>query len=119
MMSYDFAVWAGDRPEDDAAATDTFADLCERYLDAAAAPPPKPVITEFITDLLSHWPDLSIDNFETSPWAVSGVANSGRGPFAYFCMNRSLAAAPLAYAAELARRMNLVCYDPQTRKLLP
>lgn len=116
-MSYDLAVWEGNRPTDNAAAADMFADLYERYIEADVAHPPTPVIREFIADLLSHWPDLTVDNFETSPWTVSGMADSGRGPLAYFGMRSDMAGAPAAYAAELAKAMDLVCYDPQTRKL--
>jgi hypothetical protein len=116
-MSYDLAVWEGDRPADDAAAAEVFSELYERYIETDVTQPQTPAIKEFITDLLTHWPDLTVDNIETSPWTVSGMTDSARGPLAYFSMNRSMAAEPSAYAAGLANAMGLVCYDPQARQL--
>lgn len=116
-MSYDLAVWEGDRPADDAAADAVFAELRQRYLDTDVTHPPTPAIKEFLTGILSHWPDLTVDDMESSPWTASGVAESARGPLIYFSMSRSMAAGPSAYAAELSKPMGLVCYDPQARKL--
>jgi hypothetical protein len=39
------------------------------------------------------------------------------GTILYFGMNYEMADAVATYAAETARRLSLVCCDPQTRKL--
>lgn len=118
-MSYDLAVWEGERPADDRAAGKVFSALCDRYLDTEVVFPATPAVDAFVADVLSHWPDLTEDNLETSPWVVSGMAGSARGPIFYFPIRRNMADEVMAYAADLAKRMGLVCYDPQERKLRP
>ncbi|WP_369524674.1 hypothetical protein [Streptomyces agglomeratus] len=61
-MSYDLAVWVGERPADDAAAALCFTDLYDRYIDTEEpAVPPVERIAAFVAALLERWPDLTED----------------------------------------------------------
>lgn len=108
-MSYDLAVWEGERPSDDADATVQYEALMAR-MDQDESPP-TPRIRAFVEALLERWPD--IDDDEASPWADSPVMGNAVGPIVYFAMVFSRAEEASAYAAQLAHAHGLVCYDPQ------
>ncbi len=119
-MSYDLAVWVGERPADDAAATRCFTDLYDRYVDTdGPTVPPAERIAAFVTALLERWADLAEDDDDTSPWSTSPLIGEARGPLIYFPMRWSMAEEASAYAAEIAASMGLNCFDPQARKLRP
>ncbi|MFE6311763.1 hypothetical protein [Streptomyces rochei] len=44
-MSYDLAVWEGERPADDKTARQVFSDLYDRYIDGEVEEPPSDRIT--------------------------------------------------------------------------
>ncbi|WP_020556267.1 hypothetical protein [Embleya scabrispora] len=94
-MSYDLAVWEGERPADNAAAAKCFADLYDRYMDTEPAVPPVDRITAFVAALLERWPDPTENDDEDSPWSA--------GP-----MSWSRAEEASAYAAEVAASLGLV-----------
>ena len=121
-MSYDVAVWDGERPTDNQEAIETF----ERLMDADEArgddEPAEPLterIDAFLTDLLARWPDIDEPGGEESPWAMSGVREDASGPVCYLTMsNTPLLDEAVAYIAQLARRHGLVCFDPQFEEVL-
>ncbi|WP_337999717.1 hypothetical protein [Streptomyces murinus] len=119
-MSYDLAVWEGERPADDAAAARRFSDLYDRFVDTdepAVAPAER--IAAFVAVLLERWPDLTEDDDDTSPWSTAPLIGEARGPLIYFPMRWSMADEASAHAAEVASSMGLNCFDPQSRKLRP
>ncbi|WP_461027298.1 hypothetical protein [Streptomyces sparsus] len=116
-MSYDLAVWEGDRPVDDADAAETFRRLYDGCTGTDERTPPSPRITEYVAGLLARWVDLTEDEEDTSPWSSGPLIEEAAGPFLYFPMRTSMAEEASAYAAELAAAMGLVCYDPQTRRM--
>lgn len=117
-MSYDLAVWEGDRPADDKAAGRCFRDLYDRYIDTDEPEiPPTERITAFVGALLERWPDLSNDL--DSPWSTGPLIKEARGPLIYFPMAWSRADEASAFAAEVASSMGLICFDPQARRLRP
>ncbi|MFE2229937.1 hypothetical protein [Streptomyces kronopolitis] len=119
-MSYDLAVWEGDRPADDAAAALCFTDLYDRYIATEKpAVPPVERIAAFVSTLLELWPDLTEDEDDTSPWSTGPLIREARGPLIYFPMRWSMAAEASAYAAGVASSMGLNCFDPQARQLRP
>jgi hypothetical protein len=116
-MSYDLAVWDGDRPAADRWAERLFLQLYDQYIVTEAAQPPTPIISRYVATLLEKWPDLSKDNLDICPWTCSPLISNARGPIFYFGICYEVSDNVAAYAAETARRLSLVCYDPQTRKL--
>jgi hypothetical protein len=118
-MSYDVAVWDGERPADDEQALRTYEALWERYGDAAE--PPSPRILDYIAALTARYPDLtehSSDDVDASPWADGPLTLDVKGPFFYFALVYSKVDEALPFIAETARRHGLVCFDPQRQRLL-
>jgi hypothetical protein len=117
-MSYDLAVWEGDRPADDEDGAKFYREhivpRLESY-DPGTPIPPTPRIRAYVQALLEHWPDLSEDL--NGPWQVSPLMSSAIGSFIYFPMAWSMADEASAFAAEVARQHGLVCYDPQQERL--
>ncbi len=119
-MSYDLAVWEGDRPADDAAAGKHYREHLVPQLevcDPANQVPPTPRIKAYVEALLARWPD--IDQDEDSPWSASPLMGAATGSFVYFPMVYSMADEASSFAAELAQQHGLVCYDPQLQRLRP
>jgi hypothetical protein len=128
-VSYDLAVWEGSRPADDAAALVTYRELLERWQDEGVveavhakmrgeqtAYDPTPAIAAYVADLLRRWPD-SGDASEESPWADAPLINNATGPLFYFAMVYSMAEEAVTFAAELAAKHGLNCFDPQSEHL--
>ncbi|MGW8799942.1 hypothetical protein ACWGN9_23100 [Streptomyces sp. NPDC055775] len=118
-MSYDLAVWEGDRPADDRAARQNFSDLYDRYLDGEAGEPASERIATYVSSLLERWRDITEDEEETSPWSVGPLIDSASGPLIYFGMSWSMAEEASAYSAALAESLGLVCFDVQQDRLRP
>lgn len=119
-MSYDLAVWEGERPADDKSAARCFSDLYDRYIDADGPEvPPTERITAYVAALLERWPDLTADGLSTLPWSTGPLIREARGPLIYFPMGWGMANEASAFAAETASKMGLVCFDPQMRCMRP
>ncbi|GAB2910802.1 hypothetical protein [Streptomyces mayteni] len=118
-MSYDLAVWDGERPADDKAAARALTDLYERYVDSDVEHPPTERVAVYVAALLERWYDLTDDEEDTSPWSTSPLIREACGPLIYFPMRWRMAEEASAYAATLADSMGLVCFDPQQNRLRP
>ncbi|MEV0935591.1 hypothetical protein ACIBMX_21785 [Streptomyces phaeochromogenes] len=118
-MSYDLAVWEGERPADDKAAGRAFNDLYDRYVDTDVGHPPTERIAAYVAALLERWCDLTEDVEHTSPWWTGPLIGEACGPLIYFPMRWSMAKDASATAAALAHTMGLVCFDPQENRLRP
>lgn len=118
-MSFDLAVWEGQRPESDRAAAAAYQLLVERLESGDTDAPPSPRITAYVEALLDRWPDLTEAGGEESPWADGPLISNAFGAAIYFSMVWSRADEVSAFAAQLAERHGLVCYDPQSETLLP
>jgi hypothetical protein len=114
-MSYDLAVWEGDRPSDDETAGEQYESLMDR-MESGELGEPTPRIRAYVEALVARWPD--IDEVEASPWADSPLMGNARGPLVYFGMVFSRAGEASTFAADLARSHGLVCYDPQMEGLV-
>ncbi|MFD8144058.1 hypothetical protein [Streptomyces sp. NPDC059708] len=123
-MSYDLAVWEGVRPLDDAAATATFKDLYRKHMRHAGGQKtvPMPLIRQYVEALVARWPDLSPDDDEededASPWSDGPLINNASGPLVYFGMVFSKYQEAASIAADLARTLGLICFDPQDERLI-
>jgi hypothetical protein len=118
-MSYDLAVWEGERPADDKIARRVFSDLYDRYLDDEVEEPPSAGITAYVHALLERWCDITEDEEDTSPWSVGPLIDCASGPLIYFAMRWSMAEEASAYAVAVAESMGLVCFDVQQDRLRP
>ncbi|MGW4030583.1 hypothetical protein ACWEFL_14880 [Streptomyces sp. NPDC004838] len=119
-MSYDLAVWEGERPADDAAAAQCFNDLYDTYIDADGADvPPTEQIAAYVAALLERWPDLTEDVDDISPWSSGPLIGEASGPLIYFPIRWSMAEEAAVHAAAVAASMGLNCFDPQAETLLP
>ncbi|MFI2511596.1 hypothetical protein [Streptomyces sp. NPDC018972] len=121
-MSYDLAVWEGERPADDRAAGRVWRGLYERYLDSddgEVEEPPSERIAAYVAALLERWCDITEDEAASSPWSSGPLIGNASGPVIYFGMSWSMAEEASAYAADLANSMGLVCFDVQQNGLRP
>lgn len=118
-MSYDLAVWEGERPADHAAARTEFDDLSERYMRGRHVAP-TPRIKGYVEALASRWPDLDPDDEDedASPWSDGPLIDNASGPLFYFGMVFSKHKEASAFAADTARSSGLVCFDPQDGRLI-
>ncbi|MEY9484230.1 cytolysin (calcineurin-like family phosphatase) [Streptomyces calvus] len=116
-MSYDLAVWDGDRPFDNRAASATYDELHERYLEPDdVAVPPAPRIVAYVEALVARYPD---DGDHGVVWASPPVIDEASGPIVYLLMSYGQAEEVSEFAAALARKHGLVCFDPQGECLRP
>ncbi|MEU3529842.1 hypothetical protein AB0E62_39425 [Streptomyces sp. NPDC038707] len=118
-MSYDLAVWEGDRLADDKTAARVFNDLYDRYIGSEVEEPASERIATYVAALLERWCDLTEDEEDTSPWSTGPLIGEARGPLIYFPMRWSMAEEASAYAAAVAESMGLVCFDVQQNRLRP
>ncbi|MEN3615529.1 hypothetical protein AAH979_39295 [Plantactinospora sp. ZYX-F-223] len=117
-MSYDLAVWEGERPADDAAAGEVYDKLYAAYAEGEEQPP-TPRIRAYVRALLERWIDMPDDEDDVSPWSAGPLMDEASGPFVYFTMRYSICEEVSAEAARMAAEHGLVCYDPQWERLRP
>ncbi|MFD5065302.1 hypothetical protein [Streptomyces sp. NPDC058394] len=116
-MSYDLAVWDGDRPLNDDQAGSTYDELYGRYLESdEVVVPPAPRIAAYVEALVARYPD-DIDRIVV--WASPPVMEEASGPIVYLLMRCGKAEEVSEYAASLAREHGLICFDPQGERLRP
>ncbi|WP_329176343.1 hypothetical protein [Streptomyces sp. NBC_01477] len=118
-MTYDLAVWEGERPADDKTAGRVFTGLYDRYIDEEPEHPPTERIAAYVAALLERWCDITEDESDNSPWSAGPLIGEASGPLIYFTMRWSMAEEASAYAAALAESMGLVCFDVQQDGLRP
>ncbi|MGW3147836.1 hypothetical protein ACWDG1_24830 [Streptomyces sp. NPDC001177] len=110
-MSYDLAVWDGERPLDNHHAGSTYDELYLRYLESDdVAVPPAPRIAAYVEALVERYPD---DVDRSVVWASPPVVEEASGPIVYLLMSYGKAEEVSEYAASPAREHGLVCFDPQ------
>jgi hypothetical protein len=118
QVSYDLAVWEGDRPADDAATGNEFARLYKSYLNGSGVPP-TPRVAAYVQALLDRYPDIGTRKGRHSPWSTAPLIGEAAGPVVYVPMVYSRCEEVSAWAAQLAHEHGLVCYDPQLEQLRP
>ncbi|MFD8228758.1 hypothetical protein ACFV16_31995 [Streptomyces massasporeus] len=88
-MSYDLAVWDGDRPFDNRAASSMYGELYKRYLDSDdVVVPPAPRIVAYVEALVARFPD---DVARSVVWASPPVVEEASGPIVHLSMSYSKA----------------------------
>ncbi|WP_326652217.1 MULTISPECIES: hypothetical protein [unclassified Streptomyces] len=115
-MSYDLAVWDGERPLDNHQADSVYDELYARYLESdGAVVPSAPRIVAYVEALVERYPDVE----NSVVWASPPVSDEASGPIVYLLISDSKAEEVSEYAASLAREHGLVCFDPQGECLRP
>jgi hypothetical protein len=117
-VTFDLAVWEGDRPPSDAAAAEIYEQLMDR-LEGGEQEPPTDRIRAYVSALLDRWPDIDEDGGEDSPWADGPLIDNAFGSVIYFAMVWSQAEEASEFAARVAEEHGLVCFDPQSECLRP
>lgn len=118
-MSYDLAVWEGDRPADDAEATQHFRNLYERFMADSLPPlPPTPTVAAFVERLLIRWPDISEDGGEDSPWSDAPLLGDASGSFIYFGFSGAASDEVIEFVRRACEDLSLTCYDPQQERMM-
>jgi hypothetical protein len=121
-MSYNLAVWEGERPDEGAAGV-TFRSLYDQYLgrNDPIDIPPTPAIRAYVEALLERWYELGDprDVDDTSPWGDAPLMDNAQGPIIYFAMRPSMADEVSAACARMAAERGLVCFDFQWDQLRP
>ncbi|MGA5045997.1 hypothetical protein [Streptomyces arboris] len=118
-MSYDLAVWEGERPTDDKTVGRVCSELYDRYIDSQIEEPPSERISTYVAALIERWGDLTEDEEGASPWSTGPLIREASGPLIYLPMRSSMAEESSAYAAAVAESMDLVCFDVQQNRLRP
>lgn len=89
-MSYDLAVWEGERPSTAEEAAKVFDQMYDELIETDTA----------------------------TPWATGSLIKNASGRLIYFAMTRSTDPRVVGEVAEIAIARGLVCFDPQTGTLL-
>jgi hypothetical protein len=114
-MSYDLVVWVGERPASAAAADELYEQIAEQ-LEEDDDTPPSPRLVAYAEALLERWPQ---DSAEADPWAVQPLHADAVGDVLPLGIKFEYADVVASYAAGLALKHGLVCYDPQEGLLRP
>jgi hypothetical protein len=118
IVSYDLAIWEGDRSAVDAAALEEYGQLHTRYV-RGDPEPPTPRIAAYVRALLDRYPEIDTEAGEDSPWATGPLMREASGLFFYLPLMYSQCDEVSTWVAQLAQDHGLVCYDPQVGKLRP
>ncbi|WP_145807850.1 hypothetical protein [Kribbella amoyensis] len=113
-MSYDLVVWVGERPDDADAADAKYDELME-LLESDDGSPANPRLVAYADALLERWPA----DARVSPWVVEPLISDAVGDVFPFGVQFEHAEVVASYAAGLAIKHGLVCYDPQEGRLRP
>jgi hypothetical protein len=117
-MSYDLAVWEGDRPATDDDALREFEQLYDELMGSDQPIPPTARIQRYVDDLVTRWPDITTEAGDDSPWAHRPLIGNASGPMIYFAMTTSSGPEVGDEVAHNAAAVGgLVCFDPQTGTL--
>ncbi|WP_182376965.1 hypothetical protein [Nocardioides sp. WS12] len=111
-MSYDLAVWVGDRPPDDDTASRVFESQIERS--RSSSEPPRVEIQGFVAALTSVYPEGTMDGI----WAFEPLLDGAIGGLLILNMTTSDHLDDVVtYATRLAKQHGLVAFDPQFSEL--
>jgi hypothetical protein len=113
-MSYDLAFWEGPRLRNDAEALEVFEELWDALEESEDDVPPTPSIQALVETLESRWPGNDPD----APWATFPLAADAQGATLYVNLVFGRPDQDLEFMASAARRLGIVCFDPQLEAML-
>lgn len=117
-MSFDLAVWYSDQPLSDNEAEKIYLNLCENwpFLEGSHTS-----VTEFYNELVQKWPEIDaipeerVGDFEFCPWSCA-LCHSGTA-IVTSCV-WPMADKVSDFVMDLAYDHDLVCFDPQARRVI-
>lgn len=116
-MSYDIAVIDGDPPSDHKAGLAQYLSLMN-LLETDSPPAPTERVLAFAKALALRWPAETDDEFEDSPWAGWPLEDDVVGSILYTGVRFSAADEVIPQIAVMAAEHGLVCFDPQSERVL-
>jgi hypothetical protein len=108
-MSYDLGVWEGPAPAGDRAAAEEY----ERLSEQEDVADPSAAISAFAGDLVARFPEG-----DDGPWTVEPLTADASGGFLPLSVTFDRAEDVVPFVAATARAHALVCFDPQSERLL-
>lgn len=112
-MVYDLAFWQGQRPASDAEALDIFEPTWDELDEHDEELPPTPAIQALVEELEARWPGHHPD----APWASYPLGGDASGGTLYVNLVFGRPDEDLAFMAETAQKLGIVCFDPQAEAL--
>jgi hypothetical protein len=113
-MSYDLAFWEGPRPRDNDEASAVFEQLWGALEESEDDLPPTPAIQALVETLEARWPGTDPE----APWATFPLAEDAQGATLYVNLVFGRPDQDLEFMASAARRLGIVCFDPQLEAML-
>lgn len=117
-MSFDLGVWEAEKTLTDEEAGAIYVKLCEEwpYLQGDS-----PKITAFYRDVISKWPEIDtipeekVGDFDFCPWSCA-LDHSGMAVVMPCVWSKATEVA--SYIESLARKHNLLLFDPQAGRIV-
>lgn len=116
-MSFDLGVFYTKTPLTDEEATKRYIAYCGEE-DFSKYVEPSPAITKFVEELTSKYPqidDVAEDKLDDCPWSIAFDISEGH---VLIAMRFSMAKEASDLIIELAYKHGLVCFDPQSSKIV-
>ena len=107
-MSFDLAIWVGEKPADNTEALRTFQRLTSSV---EGTEPPDPLLRACKREITGRYPDDLRGLLPGSIWA-SGPLDA-HGPLLYVNLRWDVSYEALDFIARTAAKHGLVCFDPQ------
>jgi hypothetical protein len=118
-MSFDLVIWVGDRPASDQEAHRTFDRLMaevEREISEGIAPKPDPRLARCVREITGSYSDGLLGLIFGSVWTSMPV--TPHGSIVYMNLAWGVKTKVLDFIARTAAKHGLVCYDPQTSRVV-
>jgi hypothetical protein len=118
-LSFDLAIWVGDRPASDQEARRTFDRLMaegERETSEGIRPKPDPRLARCVREITGSYSDGLLGLIFGSIWADMPV--TPHGSIVYMNLAWGVKTKVLDFIARTAAKHGLVCYDPQTSRVV-
>jgi hypothetical protein len=118
-MSFDLAIWVGDQPASDQEARKTFDRLMaegEREISEGIRPEPDPRLAKCVREITGSYSDGLVGLIFGSVWTSTPV--TPHGSIVYMNLRWGVKTKVLDFIAKTAAKHGLVCYDPQTSRVV-
>jgi hypothetical protein len=110
-MSFDLAFW---RPsEDDSAPSEIYDRITDEITGVVAEAPEQ--LAALVADIIATYPAITAENMDESPWASEFDLTD---EYLLVAISGSRSAEVAAFLLPLARKHELVVYDPQAEELI-
>ena len=111
-MSFDLAIWAGEKPSTDEAALETFQMLMETYEEEERQDTPDDRLVALTAEITRKYPD----DDSGAVWAFTPLKPNG--PLLHLNLRWGTSDEVLDFIVAAATRHGLVCFDPQSGQVI-